>query len=548
MATTKKMTLLNAVEQIVDKANGSALSGEFYRKAAKPINYISKKMGITREQSVMLALLIERCGMNDETSLGELGELLECRNVVLLRHINDFEELERRRFIACRRRNSYLAFRVPSEVVKAFSDDVSFKPRDLGHMDCAELFVEVEQIFTLRESDYLTFEGAVQRVNELFDSNRELEFVRKVRAMKLGDEDMMLLVMFCHLFVNNGDDHICHHDLDSLYDRRSTWARVKNRLSTGRHPFFVHKLIEFNNSDGFEDRSSMRVTMSAKRELLGELNLVARQQDRNSGDMLRAAEIEPKELFYGDRVAERVDELGSLLDQDRYNDVRSRLKKSGFRYGFACLFYGAPGTGKTETVLQLARRTGRDILQVNISQIKSMWVGESEKNIKQVFDRYRAIVKERDVAPILLFNEADAVIGIRQEGAQRAVDKMENAIQNIILQEMEDLDGILIATTNLVQNLDKAFERRFLYKIKFDMPTAEARASIWRTMIPALDEAQALSLADRYDFSGGQIENIARHYAIGTILHGTPEDVVETIAGYCDGERLESTRLNVGFN
>ena len=105
-------------------------------------------------------------------------------------------------------------------------------------------------------------------------------------------------------------------------------------------------------------------------------------------------------------------------------------------------------------------------MQVNISEIKSMWVGESEKNIKQVFDNYRAMVNDSQTTPILLFNEADAIIGKRQEGTLRSVDKMENSIQNIILQEMEMLDGILIATTNLAQNMDKAFERRFLYKIK----------------------------------------------------------------------------------
>ena len=224
------------------------------------------------------------------------------------------------------------------------------------------------------------------------------------------------------------------------------------------------------------------------------------------------------------------------------------MKDTGFRCAFTCLLYGAPGTGKTETVLQLARQTGRDIMQVNISQIKSCWVGESEKNIKQVFDNYKAKVKESTITPILLFNEADAIIGERLEGAKSAVNKMENSIQNIILQEMETLDGILIATTNLAQNMDKAFERRFLYKIKFEKPTVEARISMWHEMIPNLNEEQCRTLASKYDFSGGQIENIARHYAIGNILHGEPENVIEALSAYCDSERLETKEHHkVGF-
>lgn len=104
-----------------------------------------------------------------------------------------------------------------------------------------------------------------------------------------------------------------------------------------------------------------------------------------------------------------------------------------------------------------------------------MWVGESEKNIKGTFDDYKKKVKQLAKAPILLFNEADAIIGKRQVGAERAVEKMENSILNIILQEIEQLDGILIATTNLPENMDKAFERRFLYKIQFEKPDLNCR-------------------------------------------------------------------------
>ena len=125
---------------------------------------------------------------------------------------------------------------------------------------------------------------------------------------------------------------------------------------------------------------------------------------------------------------------------------------------------------------------------------------------------------------------------------------MENSLQNIILQEMEQLDGIMIATTNLQQNLDKAFERRFLYKIKFDKPTEEARAHIWHSMIPDLSEFDIHTLASKYDFSGGQIENIARHYAIDNILHGQKEDVLSMLIRHCDNERLDNnSQRKIGF-
>ncbi len=175
-------------------------------------------------------------------------------------------------------------------------------------------------------------------------------------------------------------------------------------------------------------------------------------------------------------------------------------------------------------------------------------MGDAEKNIKALFDRYREVVKCSKLAPILLFSEADAIIGKRQEGAELAVETMENSIQNIILQEMENLDGIMIATTNLQQNMDKAFERRFLYKIKFEKPTVEARVSIWKAMIPDLCELDVHTLASKYEFSGGQIENIARRHAIDTILHGSTVNNLESLILHCDNEKISGReQRRIGF-
>jgi hypothetical protein len=97
--------------------------------------------------------------------------------------------------------------------------------------------------------------------------------------------------------------------------------------------------------------------------------------------------------------------------------------------------------------------------------------------------------------------------------------------------------------------MDKAFERRFLYKSKFEKPTEEARAHIWQSMIPELSEQNVHTLASKFDFSGGQIENIARHYAIDAILHGNAVPTVENLASHCDSERIDQSTSNkrIGF-
>ncbi len=546
MATKQKMDLLTAVEQIVDQAKGTGLSPEFYRKAARHIKYVADKMELTGEQAVMMALFIDNSD-NTSITMRDMGKFLECRTTRILKYMADIDELEKKELVRCSRRSHQISYRVPIEVLEAFKKNEKFEPKECTGLSCLELFGELEDIFELRNENELTYENMVEKIQHLFECNKQLLYVQKVLSYGLDDDDKMLLILFSHLFVNNTDDNIRFYDLDFLYEKR-LWNHVKSQLNRGDHVLMENKMIEYINSDGFVDRESFRMTDKAKRDLFSELNLAALNKNVKCGDVVKSEEIAPKRLFYGEKISAQIEELGKLLENEQYFQIRSRMKESGFRCAFTCLLYGAPGTGKTETVLQLARQTGRDIMQVNISQIKSCWVGESEKNIKQLFDTYRAKVKDSTIAPILLFNEADAIIGERMEGAKSAVNKMENSIQNIILQEMETLDGILIATTNLAQNMDKAFERRFLYKIKFEKPTIEARVSMWHEMIPSLNKEQCHALASKYDFSGGQIENIARHYTIGKILHGESTNVVEEISSYCDNERLETKeKRRIGF-
>ena len=542
----QELDLLQAVEEIVELAKDSHLSKDFFRKADKYIKYLSEALDLTKEQSVMMSLFIDN-SEDSSISISDFGTFLGCRTTRIIRFMNDIDVLEKRGLIICCRDRRGRSYRVPMKVIEAFQHNELYKPEDLSGLSCAELFAELEDIFDMRKNDELTEKGVCEKIRELFTNNPNLIFVEKLKSFNFDVEDELLLILFSHLFVNNSDDNIGYHDLDFLFDKRR-WNRIKSSLNSGDHILLSTKMIEYNNDDGFVNRESFRMTMEAKRTLFEELNLSSLNTNQKKAGLLKTNDIAKKKLYYDEEVRKQVAELTQLLTDDHYQEIRNRLKESGFRCGFTCLFYGMPGTGKTETVLQLAKETGRDIMQVNISEIKSMWVGESEKNIKALFDNYRNKVKECKLTPILLFNEADAIIGKRQEGAERAVDKMENSIQNIILQEMETLDGILIATTNLAQNMDKAFERRFLYKIKFTKPTIEARMSIWREMIPTLSEADTHALAVKYDFSGGQIENIARHYAIDNILHGSSSNVLETLSIHCDNERLEKKeQRKIGF-
>jgi hypothetical protein len=385
-------------------------------------------------------------------------------------------------------------------------------------------------------------------LENLVNSNMHLPYCKAIEKYNLSRIDYLLVNVFASRLINEDDDIIGTHNWEDYMMSKSMVRRVVRSLKNGSSQLIKDGIFENKVDDGMRDPNYYHLTDAAKEALFPDIELVE-STEADDKHLTSYTTFSPKHLFYAPHIQSQIDRLAELLQQDQFKNVTDRLSENGMRKGFACLFYGSPGTGKTETVNQLARMTGRDVLMVDVSQIKSCWVGESEKNIKATFDRYRKLVKEKEVAPILLFNEADAVLGIRQEGAQRAVDKMENSIQNIILQEMETLEGIMIATTNLTCNLDKAFERRFIYKIEFERPTLEAKQQIWKAMIPSLSDAFAHSLAKEFDLSGGQIENVARKRTVELILSGE-EPSEEKIREYCMGEMVNSKqdkRVKIGF-
>lgn len=536
-----KQTLIGAIEQIVNLAVELKLGNTFHEKARPALAYVAERMSLNEEQALVFALFIEK-STDDHIQISDFAKLVGCRTVRIISMMAEADILVEKRLIRRIKNGDSICYSVPMEVVNAIKENRVYTPAPIEHLTTEQLFDRMAEVFEKTDKERL-----LQELDLLVAANPQLAFCRTIQSYDLYDKERLLLYVFCNHFINLDDDMIGEHDWKDYFSRGDrgfiSWYLKNRNLRLLRK-----NILENCNSGGMNDSEYYHLTNKAKEELFTDLQWV-NQQTKQKSHLLDYTTFTAKELFYNPPVQRQIDRLGELLAPEHFADIQQRLEAGGMRKGFTCLFYGAPGTGKTETVYQLARRTGRDLMVVDVSQIKSCWVGESEKNIKAAFDRYRSYVRQSEPAPILLFNEADAVLGIRQEGAQRAVEKMENSLQNIILQEMEQLDGIMIATTNLTQNLDKAFERRFLYKIEFEKPSTEAKSRIWRSIIPTLDEQTAATLAERYDFSGGQIENVARKRTVDMILLGG-EPSFEQLDEYCRSEMLgqpEQSRRKIGF-
>ena len=535
----EELTLLMAVNCIVTLAEDSELSSSFFEKADRFITYFSERQGITKIQAVLLALFIESSAAGNKSDFSDVANYLNCNNVQVLQYRGEVDELVRKgmlRMIKNNMNRSY-DYTVTQGFLENLAKNEPYQRKSYKNATGIQFFQYFYDITHLRYEDELSSELMLEEIERLMDDNPDLSYVKVLRGTGMSAASKAVVTHMCRHLVLGGTVNIPMSHLVFLFDEQHQKYDFDRAMSDGRHYLVREGWVENAFSEGFREKDEYQLTAKAKEVLLQDYDI--KLQDNNKGcDVIQNDGITEKELFFNDEVKHQLEGLAELLDESHYLSICDRLKEKGHRQGFACLFYGAPGTGKTESVLQLAKKTGRDIMQVNISQVKSMWVGESEKNIKAIFDRYRAVAKNSKRIPILLFNEADAVIGKRKEGAERSVDKMENSIQNIILQEMESLDGIMIATTNLVQNMDAAFERRFLYKVKFEKPELAQRTKIWQSMMPELSEKTAERLASSFDFSGGQIENITRKCDIESILYGDDYVTDEKIEQYCREENI----------
>ena len=538
-------TLLEAIERVVELSKDSKMSNDFLLSASPEIGLIADSYDITEQQAVLFCISMERGPRR--VDYDDFARHLDLSNIRVLSYASDVDALVRRRLIRYRNVHDEDSFDVNQSVIKALKRNEAYQLPTRTGLDCNDLFEQLNMLFDDLDNDAITPEDLLAELDELFANNPQISMVQQLNELRISGDNLLLLLLFCHLLINKDDNDIRFGQMECVFSDKSDFTRAKGELRRAEHRLMRHNLIEHRSVDGIADTNSYCLTAHAKRTLLAEMKLSSAEE--KIADVLCHKTLIEKPLFYADTIEHQVSELSTFFLPERYNEIRERMQQRGFRHGFSCLFYGGPGTGKTETVYQLARQTGRDILVVDVPQIKSKWVGDSEKNIKALFDRYRELVSRSEVAPILLFNEADGIIGIRKNGATNAVDKMENTIQNIILQEKESLDGILIATTNLADNLDTAFERRFLYKIRFDKPDASVRSLIWKQMIPELSPADATTLATAFDFSGGQIENIARKHAIHAVLHGEPESLLCTLQDYCATEKLDSKSVvkKIGF-
>lgn len=558
-------TFLESFERILTHMEEKELQVNALGEALPDLDVLRERLDMTNEEVMLMAYYIEH-GTYNSRNLSELAQFVGISNTRSLVYRDVLDGLIERGYLELSNgANDEREYCVPEAALEALRANKPYVKQYVKPKNTQELFLQLGDLFKARENHSFAFDKFLDKLDKLFDENIDMPFCAKFRSIWLARScystpqftvDGLTLLICLHMAVNEHDYNICFRDLGRYYDEaeRGRWQMLRSAIMSGEHQLISSGYVEPVCDDGMEDKENYRLTRKALDDFIPDLNVSIGDETSLVNSMLVKPEsIQDKRLHFDGELARHVDELGRLLEPERYQSVVAKLRERGFRAGVCALLYGPPGTGKTEVVLQLARRTGRKMVRVDVEKIKSCWVGESEKNTKALFKGYEQLVAHEQLTPILFFNEADAIFSRRFEHVNSAAGKMENAMQNILLQQMETLGGILIATTNLTSQFDPAFERRFLYKVQFQRPGLESRAAIWADAIPQLTAEESQELARRFNaMTGGQIENVARRLLLEDLLVENPPaaaegDLLTRAARLAEQERIANDHTVKGF-
>jgi len=542
--------LLSRLENISFAASGCGLDFHNVKCANEDICKVSAFLKITPEQTFLFSCFID-LSFQKAVNLETLSKHLKCSVIKLITFMNEIEALERKGFIQKRIRRigrkysfSDLSYCVPHYVIEALRKTDS-SMLEATKFDLPGFLNQISDIVDERNDNSLTTEHLISETEFLISNNRRLPFVSFV------DRNLTQTLSKCTVFALSyvrlkGQRSV---DIDSfassLFDDLGQQLEFTHHINTGNHELIKKEFLKIFTSE-FDGDKSVGLSHRTAKLLYHDYPALVETEQKDVG-LIRFGTVQEKKLFFDEDISKQIESLEAVMKPSRFRKYRRELKLNGLSGGITAIFFGAPGTGKTEAVYQIARKTGRDMMMVDLSQTRSKWFGESEKQVKKIFEDYTTLMKNSDNEPILFINEADGLFSRRFEMSGGSSSEYTiNMMQNILLQALESFEGILIATTNLTGNLDKAFERRFTYKIQFPRPDCRVRQMIWKNRLPDLTLEEAAELSDRFEITGGEIDIQIRQLIMQKVLKGKL-NLFEVLCNGCNKTQGFMVRRKIGF-
>ena len=431
--------------------------------------------------------------------------------------------------------------------IKNYSDHLEYLQDQFFRIDLAQQLNVVRKNFDVNspssnrlKSKLILLENRIKERIKV--TNNAIMLVDFFKDNDLNEQEQTLFLALLKEEYSGGDGSL--RDMNSLIELISSddYEKIKYRSLLEESSTLVSKsLVDYdevltpfggiNRNFYIPDEVLYKISHPTKKSTnVGKIKLDTIIKEQEMFELISTTKS-LDDVVLNEKTKETLDALLKQVDKNVINRLKQwgiKDKKRGIEAKI--IFYGVAGTGKTLTALALARSLKKEVLSFDCSKILSMYIGESEKNVRSIFDKYYELRTQTKSEPVLLLNEADQFLSARASGGVSSSDKMHNQMQNIFLEQIERFDGILIATTNLLENLDKAFSRRFNYKIEFVKPNKAQRLDLWKKLIPAslpLEENFDMDELSKYELTGGQIELVIKNTAYKIAVSDEPIFKVE---------------------
>lgn len=369
---------------------------------------------------------------------------------------------------------------------------------------------------------------------------KEIEWINSFKELKLSEKIILLIAAINHH--KNEEQIDLEYNIKQVEDNFSKQRALRDSIANKTSTLIKNDLL-FKDEDGFIFDEFVGLTKKSIKALF-EKNVTKKKKSAyETGTILFPDDITLENLFYNESEWKQINTIEKILSEEKHQLVVNQLVENGIAKGISILFNGFSGTGKTATAKRLAKLTNRPLFCVDVEKIINKWVGDTEKSTKKIFDEYYEFSKECKLTPILFFNE-DSIFSKRVEVSQ-STDRTHNSMQNILLEQMELFTGISIVTSNHAEKLDKAFERRFLYRVEFEKPTKETQYNLLSSTFQNISAEIINSVLENYSFTGGQIYNIRKKYIMQCIIDDA--DLNELFLRLCKEEANTKTTIKIGF-
>ncbi len=541
--------ILKSISLIYEHREKLFQDTEKQKTIRKNLLALEKFFELDRPQSILFSLIIADQFLGESNSIKRSMKTLGFDSLMIMQ-ANQFQlELRKKgwlEFSSGRGSSRREEIQISKKVFEAVKSGDKSKLVEQSNLTASEAILELRNIIS-RMSDEPEIEALLENFAFELEKYEHLELIQEIKQHSgLKEFEMLLLIWVISEFIFGNEEINLEKTLYNLTSDFSIIFWFKQWTSQGNSNLFNKQYLNYKEGY-FNDLDTIELG-SALEQYIKQLTVLNTQKKKLSSTckVIEPQHICEQTLFFNEDSQRSLDKLNRLISEESYRSLVKQLKDSGMQSALTILLYGPPGTGKTELVKQLCKEHDRLIFQVEISEIREMWVGQSEKNLKKVFSEYAQLSKSHSKAPVLLFNEADSLIGKRIQ-VKSTLDQMSNALQNILLQELEDFSGIFVATTNLIDNIDPAFDRRFLFKQPLNNPDQLTRLQILRHQFPTFPESELNAIAQNYELSGSQIQTIRKKVFIDQLLE-TEENASCQLEQYALSEmKFRQSTLKIGF-